>query len=426
MRALFWLTYKDLARFFADRQGALMTVMVPVVLGAFFGMLFSPRATATRVDLLVADEDGSPAVRELVTRIEANDSLAVTELPFAEAESEVEAGEAPLLLVIPAGTGGSLRASGLFLGGDRPAIRLVYDPSEEVQANLAEGLLTQIMMEQATKGLADPTSMKAMFLDVKESLAAEEASDPEMEAFVDKGLELADARERSDEPSDAASTERGLRPPVTIDKIAATVSGPATGYNSFSQNFAGMLVMFLMFMAQGEAKRLHAERELGSLTRLRMSRARPWQILIATGASVAIIALIASAIVYATGMVAFGVRVEGSWAGFVAVVIAQALFVGGFALLLAGLGRTEQQIGSVGSFVVLVLAFAGGATVPSFMMPDWLRLGSHALPTYWATRGLSAMTWRGLPPSHALLPTVMLVGFAVLFSVVGMRRFRWD
>lgn len=215
-------------------------------------------------------------------------------------------------------------------------------------------------------------------------------------------------------------------PSTTTGKIAMANPGELSGYNSYAQNFAGMLVLFLLFTGQGEAKNLHGERSRGSLMRLQMSRAQPWQILLGSGLSVAIIALVVSLLVYLVGMLVFGVSIRGSLLGFGAMLIAQALFVGGFSLLLAGLGRTEQQIGSVGTFVILVLAFAGGATIPSFLMPDWLQLVGHALPTYWATRGLAAMTWRALPLGEGLLAASMLTGFGVLCALVGMWRFRWE
>jgi len=167
------------------------------------------------------------------------------------------------------------------------------------------------------------------------------------------------------------------------------------------------------------------ERDAGTLVRLRLSSASNTAILLGVGASTAIIALVASAVVYATGILVFGIRISGPLVGFLGVVVAQALFVGGFALLLAGLGRTEEQISSLGPFVVLVMCFAGGAMFPSFMMPGWLRSASLVLPTYWATDGLAAMTWRGLGMSSAALPILFLLGWATLCAFVGVRRFRF-
>jgi ABC-2 type transport system permease protein len=142
------------------------------------------------------------------------------------------------------------------------------------------------------------------------------------------------------------------------------------------------------------------------------------------GVGSALVALIVAAAVYAVGMGIFGIEVH-SWPGFLLVVLAVCCFVGGFALLLAGLGRSEAQISSIGTFAVLIMSFAGGAMFPSFMMPDWLQKLSLGLPTYWATRGLAAATWRALPIGEILPSVGMLLVFAVGCGVVGIRRFCW-
>jgi hypothetical protein len=36
------------------------------------------------------------------------------------------------------------------------------------------------------------------------------------------------------------------------------------------------------------------------------------------------------------------------------------------------------------------------------------------------------MTWRGLGIHAAVMPTVVLLGFAVLFAVLTVARFRWE
>lgn len=46
-------------------------------------------------------------------------------------------------------------------------------------------------------------------------------------------------------------------------------------------------------------------------------------------------------------------------------------------------------------------------------------------PTRWAMDGFDAMTWRGLGLEQALAPTAVLLGFAALFGVLAVLRFRW-
>ena len=48
------------------------------------------------------------------------------------------------------------------------------------------------------------------------------------------------------------------------------------------------------------------------------------------------------------------------------------------------------------------------------------------VPARWAVDGLDAMTWRGLGLSGAVVPTVVLLGFALLFGAAAVLRFRWE
>jgi ABC-type multidrug transport system permease subunit len=59
-------------------------------------------------------------------------------------------------------------------------------------------------------------------------------------------------------------------------------------------------------------------------------------------------------------------------------------------------------------------------------MPDWLQGISNLLPTTWAAEGFAAATWRGLPYEHALVPALVLLGFAGAFVAIGAWRFRWS
>ena len=48
------------------------------------------------------------------------------------------------------------------------------------------------------------------------------------------------------------------------------------------------------------------------------------------------------------------------------------------------------------------------------------------VPARWAVDGLDAMTWRGLGFSEAILPSLVLLGFAILFGALALARFRWE
>jgi ABC-2 type transport system permease protein len=122
----------------------------------------------------------------------------------------------------------------------------------------------------------------------------------------------------------------------------------------------------------------------------------------------------------------FGVRIQGSVVGFLAVSGGCALMAATFGLLVASIGHTPGGSRGVASLAVLLMVMLGGAWMPTFIFPAWLQRLTVVIPTRWAVDGLDAMTWRGLDASAAILPTLMLIGFAILFGSLALARFRWE
>jgi len=124
--------------------------------------------------------------------------------------------------------------------------------------------------------------------------------------------------------------------------------------------------------------------------------------------------------------IVFGVRVEGSMAGFLGVSAAFALMTAGFGMLIATIGKTPEATRGLSIFAVLIVVMLGGAWIPMFLFPQWLQKFTLVVPTRWAMDGLEAMTWRGLPLASAWAPIGVLLLFAVVFGALAVARFRWE
>ena len=97
-----------------------------------------------------------------------------------------------------------------------------------------------------------------------------------------------------------------------------------------------------------------------------------------------------------------------------------------FGLLIAALGKTPGGTRGIASLSVLLMVMLGGAWVPSFIFPAWLQKVTVVVPARWAVDGFDAMTWRGLGFQAAVLPSAVMLGFAVLFGTLALARFRWE
>ena len=146
----------------------------------------------------------------------------------------------------------------------------------------------------------------------------------------------------------------------------------------------------------------------------------------ADGWARALIGFLTLCVVFAFAVAVFGVRVQGSVAGFVGVLATFALMSSTFGLLIAALGRTPEATRGVSILAVLIMVMLGGAWVPAFLFPAWMQRASLPVPTRWAEDGIEAMTWRGLPLSSAVPAIGALLGFALLFGTLALLRFRWE
>jgi ABC-2 type transport system permease protein len=94
--------------------------------------------------------------------------------------------------------------------------------------------------------------------------------------------------------------------------------------------------------------------------------------------------------------------------------------------LVAALGNSPATARGITTLAVLMMVMLGGAWVPSFVFPAWLQQFTLVVPVRWAVDGLDAMTWRGIGLRGAVMPALILLGFAAAFSAVAASRFRWE
>src|SRR5262249_26563070 len=149
-------------------------------------------------------------------------------------------------------------------------------------------------------------------------------------------------------------------------------------------------------------------------------------LLAAKTASMTIVALMSLLVSFAFAIVVWGVRIQGSLIGFLAVSIACSAMAAAFGLLIAALGRTPAATRGATTLAILLMVMLGGAWIPTFIFPAWLQRVTFAVPARWAVDGLDAMTWRGIGLSGAVAPTLVMLGFAALFWTIAAVRFRWE
>ncbi len=429
LRTVVALIRKDLKLFLGDRRAVVISFVTPIVLAAFFGFLFSGSGSSeqARVQVRAADLDGSPLSKEILRALGQDKAIELKAATAAEVKDAVRKGKAAVGLVLPSGFGGQATRA-LFGGETKPEIQFLYDPSSSAEMAMVRGILTEHVMESVSKeAFTGQQGRVAM----KESLQKIEASTSLPSADRDSLKSLLESVEKWQDRQAAALAEGkslpagGFTMPYQVKEEAVT-GREGEVYNGYAHSFAGMGIQFILFAAIELGVGVLTERQLGLWRRLRAAPISKGTVVLGRALSGAAIAGLTLAVTLGAGMVVFGVRVNGSWPGFLLLCAASACMASVFGLMIAAFGKTPQATRGIAVFAVLILTMLGGGWVPAFLFPRWMQACTLAVPTRWAMDGLDAVIWRGGDFGSALLPSLVILGFTALFGLLATIRFPWN
>lgn len=147
------------------------------------------------------------------------------------------------------------------------------------------------------------------------------------------------------------------------------------------------------------------------------------------GARVAVtiaIAMVQMAIFVGLATVAFDLTLTGSWWMAIPLLIVGTLCFMAIGLLAGAITKTTEGAVNAANFMVLPMSFLSGSFFPLDGSPAWLRTFSEVLPLKHLNDGMLDVMVRGEGPTAALMPMVILFGFAVVVTLVAARLFRWE
>jgi ABC-2 type transport system permease protein len=415
------LVRRDLRLFFMDRRAVVMAFVAPILIASFFGYLFGgvTKDTATKISVAVVDQDGSEVSRQIIAALAADKTFDVKARDLNQVRERVRGGKDSVALVFPAGFG-ERAPRALYSSGRRPEIQLLYDPSRTTEVQVVRGMLTQYVMEVVSRQSMSPAYLNSALRDL-DTASGLNASDKS--ALRNMLTEIARWDQRQRTAGTGSST--GFRMPYTVQEEAITAH-KGTPYNSMAHSFAGMCVQFILFMGIDTGMVMLYQRRSGLWKRLRAAPLSRFVLIGSRAVSSAIIAMIIMAAVFGFARAVFGVRIEGSFAGFIGVCASFALMTAAFGLLVAVAGKTPEATRGIAILVTLMLVMLGGSWVPTFIFPQWLQKLTVAIPTRWAVDGLDGMIWRGMDLQAATWPVAALLGFAFVFGAIAVWRFRWE
>ena len=178
----------------------------------------------------------------------------------------------------------------------------------------------------------------------------------------------------------------------------------------------GLVVMFSAFML---SKQVIEDRQYKTIVRIAASPITHRQYLLGHLAAYMLVLTVQVVLFWALAIVRFDAPQYFHVWGFVFLLGITVLGIA-FALFWHTFFKSYATSIAVYSIAVNIMAMIGGLSFPLSIMPDTLRRIAVVLPTYWYAYGLEFVVagdgWR------ALLCLLILVGFAIIFLVIGSKR----
>jgi ABC-2 type transport system permease protein len=420
---------KDLLLFFTDRRSVIVSFVVPIAIASFFGAVFASggqNRQPARIAIAIIDHDGSAISKAVLAGAETDKNLKIATPTDEEARESVRKGKTAVAVIIPKGFGDA-SGQAFFGDGEKPVLTLLHDPSRTIELAMVRGVMTQHVMEAVSKEMFGGDQGRQV---IEKTLPQIQAStsmsaDRKRELVALLGSVQKYYGDRPASGTEGRPERRGITMPYTVNEEAMT-AGSNIAYNGYAHSFAGMAIQFLLFAMANMGIDMLLERQRGLWARLRSAPVSKLTLLAGKALSGTIISLAVLLVSFAFAMIVFSVRIQGSAIGFLGISLACALMASTFGLLVAALGNSPATARGVTTLAVLMMVMLGGAWVPTFIFPAWLQQLTMIVPVRWAVDGLDAMTWRGIGFSGALVPMLVLVGFAALFAAVAASRFRWE
>jgi len=413
------ITIKDLQIFFRDRSNYIWVFILPMVfitLFTFVSVAAQNRpAEETAIKLVVLDLDGGTEPQNLIQRLEGTGDIKTEKLDSAAVEERRSKGELVYLLTFPAGYSSAVSS------GQQARLGL-----EKVKGSDNEFESLRLIVE----GVAGGLSLESHIL---ESLV--------MVDQMQKGASatpLLFTVEQMQAQAKSQFEKSHTQPLVTISSSSPQAILERQKDKSQDVTWAqsvvpGFVVLFVFMTAGITALSIYEEKRVGSFRRLLAAPLRRASVMVGKLSPNLIVVMIQVVVLFAASVLILpllgsgGISLGNDPLALVLLCLAMALCATALGLAISALAHTESQISGGSQLFLWVTGLLGGCLVPLTLFNNpVLTTISRFVPQSWAIQGLQDLMVRGLGMQAVLPEIAALLGFSLVFFLIGALRFDFD
>lgn len=432
MKNILHLIKKDYIVFWHDKPAVSLTFIVPIFLIFLFGSIFSGSGNGpSGIQVAFLNNSDSKIAKKLESVLDTtkafrlirnftNENGGSVIFDTNSIKDYVRKGNVSAALVIPhdAFTDTSM---GLKL-------KFYYDPKNEMEMQLIEGLLTKSIMSQMPGLFITSMQRKSrIYLGTEKG----ESFNKKIAGVVSQYFNVDTTKinkwmgfNNSDSIFNNA-TSKGINffnDLFQMDKeqlVGKQVNNPGA-----TRSVGGWAIMFLLFSLTGASTSLLDENKSRVILRILAAPVSREQILLGKYLYNFSLGCIQLLVMFFAGYVLFHIDIFTNFFNLLLIIITASLASTAFGMFLASISRTQSQASGLGTLLILSMSAIGGAWFPTFLLPPFIQVLSKFSIVYWAMNGFMDVLWRGSGTSAIISYIGILLGMAAIVNIFSIIRFR--
>ena len=401
MKKILNLAWNDIKIEFSDRSALLFFFILPIIFTAILGVSFGGNGdpNADRRWLIpVVDLDKTQLSAELLIELQTSEVIRTEELPEAEAQQRLNDGEVAAILIIPEGF--ELQV----LSGNPVELDFIKSPNDPNVLAIEQAIY------QAIGKVGNVVMAALTAVEMAEQIQPFE-TETNRQAYFNESLNLAQVV---------------MEEPIASSEITTAPQAQRSSFTAFELSSAGQLVTWTLITLLGASEVFVNERIGGTLRRLLGTPSRKATILSGKIGGRLSMGLLQMAVLIIVGAWIFKVNWGQSPLALAMVVISFGVSAVALGVMMGAFAKTRSQASNLTVMVSMVMAALGGAWWQLEVTPPLYQKVVQIFPSTWAMKGFNEVIVKGSGPMDVLPITLVLIGFAVVFFIVGVRRLRFE
>ena len=406
MKKLFLIGIKDLKLIFRDRAALVFMLLAPFLLtigmGFVTGRFSGSSSGLSDIPVVIVNLDNEQLGNALAD-VFSSEELADLMEPTASSDMEaarrlIDEDEAAAAVIMPEGfTRSIIPAEGTsfgesFVQPEPVKIEVYTNPSRPLSAGVVKAIVDEFVSRVEEGRIAGMTSISGL---IQSGLLDPQNAESEARALFQNGNQI----------ENTAITLRTNRE-----------GAEAIEFDILAYMAPGMALLFLMYTVSYGGRSLLAERLQGTLPRLQVSPTSAAQVLGGKVLGIFLTGVAQVGILILASTLFFGVE-WGDTLGVIILILAAVFGATGWGMLITAFARTQAQVGSLGSALMLIFGILGGSFINLEQMPSMMRTLSRITPNAWGLDGFSTLALGGTLPNLVEPITALLLMGTVLFGI---------